>query len=49
MTNEDTQCIVEHMVRLRLMMASVKKEASGDDLQRVEQMEQGLKVLVEEK
>ena len=47
-TDEIMQRIVEHVVRLRLMAENVKKQASDDDLQRVEKMEQGLKVFMEE-
>ena len=45
-TNEGVQRIVEHVVRLRLMMANMKKQGSDDDSQRVEKMEHGLKVLM---
>ena len=47
-TDEVMQRIVEHVVRMRLMAENMKKQASDDDLQRVEKMEQGLKVFMEE-
>ena len=47
-TNEDMQRIVGQVVRMRLMAENMKKQASDDGLQRVEKMEQGLKVFVEE-
>ena len=47
-TGEVMQRIVEHVVRMRLMTENMKKQASDDDLQRVEKMEQGLKVFMEE-
>ena len=47
-TDEVMQRIVEHVVRMRLMVENMKKQASDDDLQRVEKMEQGLKVFMEE-
>ena len=47
-TDEVMQRIVEHVVRMRLMAENMKKEASDDDLQRVEKMEQGMKVFMEE-
>ena len=47
-TDEVMQRTVEHVVRLRLMAENMKKQASDDDLQRVEKMEQGLKVFMEE-
>ena len=45
---EVMQRIVEHVVRMRLMAENMKNQASDDDLQRVEKMEQGLKVFIEE-
>ena len=47
-TNEDVQRIVEQVVKTRLRIANMKKQASDDDLQRVEKMEQGLKVFMED-
>ena len=47
-TGEVMQRIVEHVVRMRLMAENMKKQASDDDLQRVEKMERGLKVFMEE-
>ena len=47
-TDEVMQRIVEHVVKMRLMTENMKKQASDDDLQRVEKMEQGLKVFMEE-
>ena len=47
-TSEVMQRIVEHVVRMRLMAENMKKQAFDDDLQRVEKMEQGLKVFMEE-
>ena len=47
-TDEVMQRIVEHVVKMRLMAENMKKQASDDDLQRVEKMEQGLKIFVEE-
>ena len=47
-TGEVMQRIVEHVVRMRLMAENMKKQASDDDLQRVEKMEKGLKVFTEE-
>ena len=47
-TGEVMRRIVEHVVRMRLMAENMKKQASDDDLQRVEKMEQGLKVFMEE-
>ena len=47
-TGEVLRRIVEHVVRMRLMVENMKKQASDDDLQRVEKMEQGLKVFMEE-
>ena len=47
-TDKVMQRIVEHVVKMRLMTENMKKEASDDDLQRVEKMEQGLKVFMEE-
>ena len=47
-TDEVMQRIVEHEVRMRLMAENMKKQASDDDLQRVEKMEQGLKIFMEE-
>ena len=47
-TNENIQRIVEHVARVRLMAENMKKQASDDDLQRVEKMEQMLKVFMEE-
>ena len=37
-TDEVMQRIVEHVVRMRLMAENMKKQASDDDLQRVEKM-----------
>ena len=47
-TDEVMQRIVEHVVKMRLMAGNMKKQASDDDLQRVEKMEQGLKIFAEE-
>ena len=47
-TDEVMQRIVEHVVKMRLMTENMKKQASEDDIQRVEKMEQGLKVFMEE-
>ena len=47
-TDEGRQRIVVHVVRMRLMAENMKKQASDDALQRVEKMEQGLKVFMEE-
>ena len=47
-TDEVMQRIIEHVVKMRLMTENMKKQASDDDLQRVEKMEQGLKVFMEE-
>ena len=46
-TSEVMQRIVEHVVRMRLMTENMKNQASDDDLQRVEKMEQGLKAFME--
>ena len=48
MTGEVMRRIVEHVVKMRLMAENMKKQASDDDLQCVEKMEQGLKVFMEE-
>ena len=40
-TDEVMQRIVEHVVRRRLMAENMKKQASDDDLQRVEKMDKG--------
>ena len=45
-TDEVMQRIIEHVVKMRLMTENMKKQASDDDLQRVEKMEQGLKVFM---
>ena len=47
-TDEVMQRIVGHVVRMRLMAENMKKQASDDDFQRVEKMEQGLKIFMEE-
>ena len=47
-TDEVMQRIVEHVVKMRLMTENMKKQASDDEFQRVEKMEQGLKVFMEE-
>ena len=46
-TSEEMQCLVEHVRRLRMAMADVRKRVTSEDLQRVKRMEEGLKKLEE--
>ena len=47
-TDEDKRRFAEQVEKLRKAMASVKKQATGQDLQRVADMEEGLKMLMDD-